>query len=175
MGAFRTDDSDPVSGIIAEFSDVFAFSRTRWTRYAEEIDSELSGVGLIVLQFVIRKGPVTATGISQMLDMDKSIVSRQLTKLRDLGFIDTAEAPEDRRVQLITGSAKAVKIIDEIQSRWANSYRERFEGWTGEELEALRSGLHRFNATAADARQEGPAVRCARHASDTGTIPTVTT
>lgn len=164
MGSFSTADSDAITGIIAEFSDVFAFSRKRWSRYAEEIDAGLSSVGMIVLQFIIRKGPVTATGISQMLDMDKSIVSRQLAKLRELGFIDAAPAPEDRRVQLITGSQQAFEVIDDIRERWANAYRERFEGWTAEELETLRAGLHRFNASASDPHPDGPAVRCARHA-----------
>lgn len=177
MGEIHTDaptgEGDVISSIIAEFSDVFAFSRTRWTRYAEEVSAELSAVGLIVLQLVIRKGPATATGISQTLDMDKSIVSRQLAKLRELGLIDAAESPEDRRVQLITGTDKATEVIDRIRSLWTSSYRERFEGWSDAELEAFRAGLHRFNASATDPRHDGPAVRCARHANDTDTIATV--
>ncbi len=161
-----TDHRDVITGIIAEFTDVFAFSRTRWARYAEEVDAEVSGVGMIVLQFITRKGPLTATGISQMLDMDKSLVSRQLARLRELGFIETVESPEDRRVQLITASEKAIDLIGRIRKLWANSYRERFEGWSADELESLRAGLHRFNASAADPRNDSPAVRCARHAAD---------
>lgn len=166
MNPVEPHPHDAITGIIAEFSDVFAFSRKRWARYAEEVDAGLSSVGMIILQFIIRKGPVTATGISQLLDMDKSIVSRQLARLRELGFIDTVPAPEDRRVQLVTGSERAVEIIEGIREQWANAYRERFAGWSAEELEALRSGLHRFNASAADPRGDGPAVRCARHAVD---------
>lgn len=163
MGELHTDDGDLISSIIAEFSDVFAFSRKGWTRFAEELSPELSAVGMIVLHFVIRKGPVTATGISQTLDMDKSIVSRQIAKLRDLTLIDTVETPEDRRVQLITGTEKGTKVIDHIRGLWANAYREQFAGWSDDELGALHTGLHKFNTTATDARQ----------ANGTGTITTV--
>ncbi|MGO3146160.1 MAG: MarR family winged helix-turn-helix transcriptional regulator [Leucobacter sp.] len=166
MGAHEHDAGDTIASIIAEFTEVLAFSRTRWARYAADVNAELSGVGMMVLQVIVRKGPLTATGISQMLDMDKSIVSKQVAKMRDLGLIDSTEAPEDRRVQLLTCSEKGSQIIDHIRGMWATSYRERFEGWDENELEALRLGLHRFNAQTADTRQDGPALRCAKHASE---------
>lgn len=156
---------DIISEIISEFSEVFAFSRSRWSKYAEGMHSELSGVGMMVLQFILRKGPLTATGLSQFLDMDKSMVSRQVAKLRELGFIDATPAPEDGRVMLLTASASAEEILGRIREQWARAYRERFEGWNPSELEALRTGLQRFNATADDGRTDGPAVRCAKHAS----------
>lgn len=155
---------DLIAGIISEFSEVLAFSRTRWARSAEQAHSELSGASIMMLQFIYRKGPVTATGLSQILDMDKSIVSRQVAKLRELDLIVETESPDDRRVTLLTASDEAKKIMDRIRELWASSYRERFAGWSEGELEALREGLHRFNA-AVDARHDGPAVRCARHAN----------
>lgn len=156
---------DTISEIISEFSEVFAFSRNRWSKYAEGIHSELSGVGMMVLQFILRKGPLTATGLSQFLDMDKSMVSRQVAKLRELGLVDAAPAPEDGRVMLLTASESATDILNGIREQWARAYRERFEGWDESDLEALRFGLHRFNATADDARPDSPAGRCAKHAS----------
>lgn len=166
MESPQRSDSDLLTSIIAEFSEVFAFSRTRWARFAEEVHPALRGSSLVVLQVISRKGPITATGLSQLLDMDKSLVSRQITKLRDLGFIDTAESPEDRRVQLITVSATAAELFADIRTLWANSYRERFEGWSTSDLQSLLDGLSHFNAAATEARHDGPAFRCARHAAD---------
>lgn len=156
---------DTITEIISEFSEVFAFSRNRWTRYADSVHSDLSSVGTMVLQFIVRKGPLTATGLSQFLDMDKSFVSRQVTRLRELGFVDATPAPEDGRVILLTASERALAIMGDIREQWTNAYRERFVGWSKEELEALRDGLHRFNVSAEDVRQDGPAVRHARHAA----------
>ena len=159
-----SEPGDVISGIISEFSDVLAFSRTRWTRYAEDAHEGLSGVSIMVLQFIFKKGPVTATGLSQTLDMDKSLVSRQIARLRELGLVVATEAPDDRRVQLLTVSDEAKALAKRVRELWADDYRARFEGWSEEELETLRAGLHRFNASS-DMRYDGPAVRCARHAA----------
>lgn len=139
---------DGISEIIAEFSEVFAFARTRWARYAEEVDPELKGIGIMMLQLILRKGPISATGISQMLDMDKAMVSRQVTKLRELELVDTQPAAEDRRVVLLTPSPKAEELLGAIRQKWAHAYHERFADWSPGELEQLRVSLHRFNASA---------------------------
>ncbi|WP_449283299.1 MarR family winged helix-turn-helix transcriptional regulator [Leucobacter sp.] len=161
-----TDDSPrgtEIAGIISEFSEIFASARTRWVRYAEEVHPDLNGGGIMVLQIVLRKGPVTATGLSQMLGMDKAMVSRHIAKLRELELIETEAAPEDRRVILLTVSERARRLMERIRERWAHSYHERFEDWSLESLEQLRDGLHRFNASTEDAhRTDGPATRCAR-------------
>mgnify|MGYP003453477897 FL=1 len=154
-------DDEMIAEIIAEFSQVFAFARTRWARYAEDVHPDLRGVGMMVLQTVLRKGPITATELSQMLDMDKAVVSRQVSKLRELGFIEAEPAAEDRRVFLLTPSSTARAALDELHAQTADAYQQRFEGWRGEELEHLRSALHRFNG-AAPTGADGPARRCAR-------------
>lgn len=154
--------NDRISDIIAEFSEVFAFARTRWARYAEEVDPELKGVGIMMLQLILRKGPITATGISQMLDMDKAMVSRQIAKLRELDLVDTQAALEDRRVVLLTPSAKAEELLGAVRQKWAHAYHERFLDWSSSELEQLRSALHRFNASAESSSAESPNARRAR-------------
>lgn len=148
--------------IIAEFSQVFAAAKRRWARYAEEVHPDLRGGGMMVLQTILRKGPVTATGLAGMLDLDKAVVSRQVAKLRALGLVEAKEAESDRRVMLLTASEKAQAAIEDLQARTAEDYRARFASWSDAELEQLQGMLHRFNATAEDLRPEGPARRCAR-------------
>ncbi|MBL3699764.1 MarR family winged helix-turn-helix transcriptional regulator [Leucobacter luti] len=163
----RGEGDDIVGDIISEFSEVIAFARSRWARYAEEVHADLRGVGLIMLQMIVRKGPLTATGIAQMLDMDKAVVSRQLAKLRELGLVETEPAAEDRRVVLLTPSARAQELLDGIRVKWAEAYHERFSGWSDAELEQLRGGLHRFNATAEHAAPPDlPSSRCTREVTE---------
>lgn len=157
------DSADTIAEIIAEFSEVIAFARSRWARYAEDVHQDLRGVGLIVLQLILRKGPLTVTGISQMLDMDKAVVSRQISKLRELSLVDAEPSPEDGRVVLLTGSAHAQELIDAIREKWADAYHERFSGWTAADLEQLRANLHRFNASADHTvARDTPSGRCVR-------------
>lgn len=153
--------SERVSQIISEFSEVFAFVRTRWARFAEETHPDLRGTGILVLQIVLRKGPVTVTGLSQLLGMDKAMVSRQVSKLRELGFVESAPAPEDRRVTLITATEQARATIEELRARAAHDYHLRFADWDDDALNALSESLHRFNAYAPE-QAAGPAVRCAQ-------------
>lgn len=155
-------DDEVISQIITEFSEVFAFARTRWSNYAEEVHPDLRGIGMIVLQTIVRKGPVTATGLVQMLDMDKAVVSRQVSRLRDLGLIEATPAEEDRRVNLLTPSPRAEALLTELRARNAIAYQERFDGWSPEQLVTLRDALHRFNSSAPELRADGPARRCAR-------------
>lgn len=159
---------DIIADIISEFSEVIAFARSRWARYAEDVHEDLRGVGLIMLQVIMRKGPLTATGIAQMLDMDKAVVSRQLAKLRELGLVDAEPAAEDRRVTLLTASARAHELLDGIRVKWAGAYHERFAGWSASELDHLRGGLHRFNASAELQLPDSPSGRCSREQSGAG-------
>lgn len=154
-----------VTGIIGEFSQSFASARTRWTRYAEEVHPELRGPGMMLLQTILRRGPITATGLGSILDMDKAMVSRQVTKLRALGLVDAKEAESDRRVILLTASEAAHSAIDSMHARTSADYLARFADWSEEDLAQLHSLLHRFNASAEDLRGDGPARRCAREES----------
>ena len=158
-----------ISEIISEFSQSFAAARTRWTRFAEEVHPELRGPGMMILQTILRRGPVTATGLGSILDMDKAMVSRQVTKLRSLGLVDAKEAESDRRVILLTASETAHSAIEGIQARISADYLVRFAEWSEDELAQLQMLMHRFNATAEDPRGEGPATRCARAAEEAGT------
>lgn len=150
--------------IVAEFSHVFAAARNRWARYAEEVHPELRGPSMMILSTILRKGPITATGLGGILDMDKAMVSRQVAKLRSLGLVDAKEAESDRRVILLTASAEAHAAMEGLQARTAEEYGARFADWSDEELAHLQSLLHRFNAASEDLRGDGPARRCAREA-----------
>ena len=153
-----------IADLIGEFSQSFAAARTRWARYAEEVHPELRGPGMMLLQTILRRGPITATGLGGLLDMDKAMVSRQVTKLRSLGLVDAKEAESDRRVILLTASETAHSAIEGIQARISADYLVRFAEWSEDELAQLQMLMHRFNATAEDPRGESPATRCARAA-----------
>lgn len=134
-----------IADIISEIGEVLAFARTQWTRDAATLHDELRGVSLIMLQMVRRKGPLSSTDLSQMLDMDKASVSRHVAVLRELGLLDTEPSPEDRRVQLLTVSHEGMSLLGKLRERSADAYRERFAEWSDADLDLLHSGLHRFN------------------------------
>lgn len=157
-----------VTEIISQFSQSFATARTRWTRFAEEVHPELRAPGMMLLQTIIRRGPITATGLGSLLDMDKAVVSRQIAKLRSLGLVHAREAESDRRVMLLTASEAAHTAMESMQARTSADYLARFTGWSDSELAQFQSLLQRFNAAAEDPRSDGPARRCAREEHSEG-------
>lgn len=150
-----------VASVIAEFSQVFAFARTRWARYAEEVDPGLRGVGMMVLQTILRRGPVTATELSQLLDMDKSVVSRQVATLRGLDLVEAEAAAEDRRVILLTATPDAETTVDRLLAQTSRDYQARFVDWSDADLQTLNELLQRFNRSSG-AVVDSPAHRCHR-------------
>ncbi len=168
-GAGEAGFDDTIGDIIAEFSEVIAFARNRWSRYAEDVHPELRAMGLMMLQVIIRKGPLSATELGLMLGMDKALVSRQLAKLRELALVEATPAPEDRRVTFLSASAQAHELIDSIRNKWAAAYHERFVGWSGAELAELRAGLRHFNESAdrPAPAPTSPSARCAQAQSGT--------
>lgn len=134
-----------VRELSAEFGSLMSFIRTRWAKNAQAVHPELRGSGLMVLQIIGRRAPITSTEICQALDMDKSTVSRQVTTLRELGYVEVSISPEDKRVAILVLSTEGTAAIDEMRARSANDYRERMTSWSPEEVRDLTQLLHRFN------------------------------
>lgn len=133
--------------LIAEFSEAFAFARTRWTRVADETHPELKGGALVLLSTIVRRGPITATEIGHFLTLDKGLVSRHVTQLKELGYVESAPSPHDRRVVFLTGTETAKEALDSIHIGLAHAYQERLASWSSDELESLMAMLRKFNGT----------------------------
>lgn len=140
-----TNREQGISDVVTEVSELIAFARSRWARAAEEVHPELRGITLMLLHLITKHGPVSAKTLGCKLDMDKALVSRHVSHLRDLGFVEAEESAEDRRVQLLTVSDEGRQLLKQFRERSQESYVERFDNWSLEEIELLRRGLHRFN------------------------------
>jgi DNA-binding MarR family transcriptional regulator len=154
-GDGQTPPGDLITEIMAEFVQAFGTARARMIRSAEEVHPGLTGLGLMVLQAVVRRGPITATTLTRLLSMDKSLVSRQICQLKRHGLVLATPLAEDRRVIELTATASARTVIDTGHQATAQAYRDRLAGWDQAELDQLRALLHRFNA--AGPSGEGPA------------------
>lgn len=141
----REIEQDPIKQIIAEFSEIFTFMRTRWFELASDIHPGLSKTLVPTLLTIERYGPVTATELIEHLRSEKTSVSKQVAQLKQFGLVDAVVSAEDRRVTLLSLTDTARQKITEVRARLAKVYRERFAGWTEGEIDALRGSLHRFN------------------------------
>jgi len=114
-------------------------------RLAGELHPELDGAAYGLLALLQDTGPLRASDLVGRLGLDKSTVSRQVSKLVDLGLVDRTADPVDGRAQVLTPSAEGTARL----SRVRNTRRARWEAdlsdWPATDVAQLAELLARLN------------------------------
>lgn len=112
---------------------------------ARAVHPELLPASYLMLGYVRDHGPLRASVIGQVFDIDKGAISRQVQHLIDLGLLDRSPDPEDGRATLLSASADAVRRLDQVADDRRQYLADRLGGWTAEEMSAFTSTLRRYN------------------------------
>jgi len=70
-----------------------------------------------VLAVLAMAGPMTITGLSQVLVMDRTTLARNLKPLEKQGLISTAKG-EDRRTKTVTLTQKGADVLNKAMPMW---------------------------------------------------------
>ena len=133
----------------AEMGSVSRRIRRAVAERARELHPDLNVTGYWILSSLLAE-PKRASVIAEDLSLDKGAVSRQLSELARLGFVERTPDPVDRRANalVVTDLGRArMEAVDE--SRRA-SFAARLRSWTIEDLESLTHMLARYNAALED-------------------------
>jgi DNA-binding MarR family transcriptional regulator len=132
-------------------------SRAIQTRLATELHPELDGASYGVLALLHDAGPLRASDLVGRLGLDKSTVSRQVSNLVALGFVDRTADPEDGRAQVLTpsseGATRLVRIREARRARW----EEDLSDWPAADVSTLADLLDRLNRRGEAREQQTPA------------------
>lgn len=106
-----------------------------------------------LLVMVERLGPVGIVDLADRVGRDYTTVSRQVTKLESLGFVERRSSATDGRVReaVITASGKA--LTDKIDMARGAMAHTIFADWSDQDVADLARLMRRF----ADAVQNDPA------------------
>ncbi|TCM00442.1 MarR family winged helix-turn-helix transcriptional regulator [Sphingomonas sp. PP-CC-3G-468] len=106
-----------------------------------------------LLVMVERLGPIGIVDLADRVGRDYTTVSRQVTKLESLGFVERRSSATDGRVRaaVITASGKA--LTDKIDMTREAMARRIFTDWEKQDVSDLTHLMRRF----ADAVQNDPA------------------
>lgn len=119
--------------------------RTTKAELARFIAPELVPSAYTVLTLVADRQPTRAGEIVDVLDMDKSVISRHLATLAELGLVQRDCDPEDRRSHTVSLTERGRRKVSEaVALRWTG-LSESLEGWTREDLRSFAAQLERFN------------------------------
>ena len=103
-----------------------------------------------LLVLVDRRGPIGVVDLADRVGRDYTTVSRQVTKLEQLGLVKRRPG-DDRRVRETIVTPAGKEMNDAIDAAREHLSRKVLEAWTRRDLEQLTQLLRRF----ADALVEG--------------------
>lgn len=115
---------------------IFARTRTLWKESAARIAPELQVGGYKLLTFIDRAGTASAHELAERFEMDKSVISRQVRMLEELGLIESRTDKRDGRLRVLTATPAACAALAELRSDHASRLRTVVAELTPDEIHA---------------------------------------
>ena len=105
------------------------------------------------------EGPLRPTTLAGMLEVDLSVVSRQVRALEDVGFVQRQPDPADARAALVTATEagrhafemtkqQRTEVLDEVLADWPEGERETFVTLLSRFNDQLEASITRRQAEA---------------------------
>ncbi len=148
--ATRTGRAESLRLLEHEVSVMLRRIRRVLAERARAVHPELQSGSYLMLAYLADLGAMRASAIAEGLCLDKGAVSRQLQHLEEIGLVDRAPDPEDRRATLVSASADAVHRIGEVASERRQWLDDRMADWSDDDLASFAAQLGRYNATLDD-------------------------
>ncbi|WP_353808670.1 MarR family winged helix-turn-helix transcriptional regulator [Agromyces sp. SYSU T00194] len=123
------------------------FNRVRaiWKAQAASVHPDLQPVGYKLLGLLVRSGPAHAGALAERLATDKSVVSRQMRILVDLGLVVSRVDEHDARARLLEATPLGIERVSQVRSGAQAELRERLGAWPERDVEQFATLLARLN------------------------------
>lgn len=142
----NTRDSEILTGLHAALMDVVdEINRPRRDeRLIEEAGIPLDRALFPLLARIGRHGPIGVVELADRTGRDHTTVSRQMTKLEELGLIERSASARDKRIREAVVSPKGQDMISALRAARERVADRVLVSWTNDDLEQLRGLLRRF-------------------------------
>lgn len=131
-----------------QFGIMFTRVRSSMRARAARVHPQLQPAGYKILTSLLRGGPTHAGALVEHLATDKSVVSRQLRLLEELGLVEREVDPADRRAQLLAATELARNQVAEIRRKDQGLFYSRLRAWPLDDVRMLAELLGRLNRDA---------------------------
>ncbi|MGR0219855.1 MarR family winged helix-turn-helix transcriptional regulator [Agromyces sp. ZXT2-6] len=148
--ATRTAGDDEIAAVEEQLRSLFVRVRAVWKEAAAAVHPELQPVGYKILSAVVRRGPMHAGAIAETLEIDKSVVSRQLKQLEGLGLATSLPDPNDGRVRIIEPTPVAIERVGRRSSRMQQQLYAQLRTWPAADVGELARLLARLSSGVLD-------------------------
>lgn len=142
----RPADDDAINRVEEQFRLLFVRVRAVWKEAAAAVHPDLQPVGYKILSAIVHRGRMHAGAIADALEIDKSVVSRQVKHLETLGLAQIVADPDDRRARFIEATPAAVESVGQRGSRMHRRLHEQLHAWPAEDVAQLARLLQRLTS-----------------------------
>lgn len=153
----RTATDEEIASVEEQLRLLFVRVRAVWKEAAAAVHPELQPVGYKILSAVVRHGPMNAGAVAEALEIDKSVVSRQVRHLQQLGLAEIATDPDDGRARIIRPTDAAIEQVGRKGSRMQQQLYSRLRTWSGRDVDEFARLLQRLTADVLSDVDEPPA------------------
>lgn len=131
-----------------EESIIHLVKRTRllWSQAAAQVHPDLQPVGYRILTHLQRQGPTNPGHLADLLDTDKSVISRQARILEDMGLLQASSDPADGRCRIFAVTDSADEVLTSARTWFSRRLAASLSGLGDGEVTALADLLDRVNS-----------------------------
>jgi DNA-binding MarR family transcriptional regulator len=113
---------------------------------ARAVHESLQPASYLMLGYVAEHGPIRASAMAEIFDIDKGAISRQVQHLLDLGLIERTPDPADGRATLLSTTDEAVRRMQDVAEHRRKWLDEQLGDWSDDQLASFARELRRYNA-----------------------------
>ena len=138
----RLDDLQRVEKAIVRIARIGAGREAARNR-AERSGVHVSRPAVSILSALHASGPVRLSRLSDLTDLEAPLVSREIARLTESGYVHRASDPTDGRARIVALSAKGRKAYTAYREATDEIVVEAFARWKAGELRTLADYLER--------------------------------
>ncbi|WP_291038796.1 MarR family winged helix-turn-helix transcriptional regulator [Herbiconiux sp.] len=139
------DRTEAILAVEGEMARIVRATRAFLLENAARFSPELPPSGFWVLRHIVKNAPVAPGAIVAHIGMDKSVVSRHLRLLKDLGFVTSVPDPADGRASLYEPTAATLQRMADIRHEVQSAYAGVLDDWSDDDVRRFVQLLGAFN------------------------------
>lgn len=140
-----TDVDGAIAAVEEQFTGLYRQMKARMRQRASLVHPDLPVMGYVILSTLKRCGATHAGVLVEALDMDKSLLSRQLRTLEELGLVEREPDPTDKRSSILSLSRIGLERVTTVQAADRAALYGQLRDWEVGDLNQLAGLLGRVN------------------------------
>lgn len=134
-----------IADVEGQLSALFNRVRAGWKDYAANVHPELQPAGYKILGNLVRGGPTHAGALAEQLHTDKSVISRQVRLMEQLGLVESTADATDGRSRVLAATPLAIDKVTAVRRDNQARLYELLRTWPEEDIRKFAELLGRLS------------------------------